>query len=146
MRREMKMVRRVLLIAVLSITLFSFFGAGPALSAAIDNDGGELCLTSKETDVTLRLSLSDNGFVAGDFCIDGCGCGTILGESHIGDVDGARYGTIEIYADLAEECAYGLWYSIDMPSLSHIWYYTGLTSTKYSGTGEFKEISCTNTW
>jgi hypothetical protein len=129
-----------LFIAALFLVLF---GAGSALSASIDiGTGGEICLSSGETSVDLRLDISDNGFVTGDFCIDGCGCGTILGEAHIADVDGIGYGTIDFYADLAEVCAYGLWYSVDMPSLSHIWYYTGLDSTRYNGTGDFEEISC----
>lgn len=145
MRREHKNMIRTFFIATFFITLSLLFGTGLAFSDVISDKGevaGELCLTSKETAITLKLDIADNGFISGDFCVEGCGCGTILGQAHIADVDGTSYGTIDIYADLPEVCAYGIWYSIDMPSLSHLWSYTGLTSARYSGTGEFQEIAC----
>ena len=125
----------------LFLALSALFGA-EARAASSEEATAPLCLYSSQTGATIRLDILDNGFVEGDFCIDGCGCGSILGEAHIADVDGTEYGTIDLYADLNEVFAYGVWYSIDMPSLSHIWHYTALESTQYSGTGEFEVISC----
>lgn len=141
MRMAKIRILRSLFMALLFLAFFSLFGA-EARAALNEEVRSSLCLYSSQTGASVSLDILDNGFVVGDFCIDGCGCGSILGEAHIADVDGTQYGTIDLYADLAEVCAYGVWYSIDMPSLSHIWYYTGLESTQYSGTGEFEEISC----
>ncbi|MBE9531422.1 MAG: hypothetical protein IME98_01285 [Proteobacteria bacterium] len=146
MRSLVKYMVSPLFVAAFFIVFALHFGAGTALSAPLSGDGtggaSELCLFSEESGAELHLEILDNDFVVGDFCIDGCGCGTLLGEAHIAGADGLGYGTIDLYADLSEVCAYGVWYSIDMPSLSHIWHYTGLESTRYSGTGIFKEIAC----
>ncbi len=140
MRPAKTQILKSLFMAILFLALFALFGA--EARAALKGGAGPLCLYSSQTGASVSLDILDNGFVVGDFCIDGCGCGSILGEAHIADVDGTQYGTIDLYADLDEVCAYGIWYSIDLPSLSHIWYYTGLESTQYSGTGEFEEVSC----
>ncbi len=128
-------MRRFLYIALFSLT----FGFLASLAEAAPD---VQCFSTQETGATLNLEILDNGFIAGDICVDDCGCGSILGESHVTVLDGKKFGTLDFFADLPESCAFGIWYSVDLPSLSYIWYSTGLDSTRYSGTGEFKEIAC----
>ncbi len=125
---------------VLYITLFLFalgLMAQPVLAAP-----EERCFSSQETGASVNISILDNGFIKGDICVDDCDCGSILGEAHVVDLQGTSYGTLDFFADLPESCAFGIWYSVDLPSLSYIWFSTGLDSSTYSGTGEFKETPC----
>ena len=132
-------MRRLFFIALFFFALnLALLSVGSSASAAPDVQ----CFSTQETGASLYLEIRDNGFIVGDICVDDCGCGSILGEAHVLDLEGRKLGTLDFFADLPESCAFGIWYSIDLPSLTYIWFSTGLDSTRYSGTGEFKEVSC----
>ena len=136
------MMKRIFYITLLLFALA--LSVQPAWAAPDADKAGqeEKCFSSVETGASLYLFILDNGFIKGDICVDDCGCGSILGEAHVVDLQSTSYGTLDFFADLPESCAFGIWYSVDLPSLSYIWFSTGLDSTRYSGTGEVTEVSC----